>query len=443
MTSNNSTIVVPAIMQIEAFRHLRACTKQVLDAAPPSALCFGCPGTCDGGTTHHSLCRDNGEPMRYCCYQAAFHCEVSGIRSPRVACRREPIAMGRQTSGLRTYMEPMIRSLSADLAAALTHARLPTVTDTARDNQTLAQASRIQELYETFLAEMGLQARRLSALAQECADASHACDKDDTELQTVRSGSEQLQHLNHVHANLQTLAPEVISTLYLHRDCLPEFFGQNSPLVYFAERYASLTEVGGATDYFPCKGNHTDPEIGADGDGHLCFQGVGCRYFRGSGSSRVCRISQATRWHSPQPPWCPPRSAPYDPNTETRAAAVSYLAIGCIALGSNTSATWRRHRPTERGARATDHAHRRDRRESRSGEFRSGKSDGSRRRRRSDHTRDGPSTAGRRRHAADTVCYVGVLCPQPGKPIYPRGLPESRVERFNYSRHHRPRQPSP
>ena len=40
MISNTVAVNVPAIMQIEAFRHLRACTKAAVDAAPPSTLCL-------------------------------------------------------------------------------------------------------------------------------------------------------------------------------------------------------------------------------------------------------------------------------------------------------------------------------------------------------------------------------------------------------------------
>jgi hypothetical protein len=274
-------------------------------------------------------------------------CDIAATKQLSIArflesARQEWLAVANRlrwegSSGLRTYMEPMIRSLSADLAAALTHARLPTVTDTARDNQTLAQASRIQELYETFLAEMGLQARRLSALAQECADASHACDKDDTELQTVRTGSEQLQHLNHVHANLQTLAPEVISTLYLHRDCLPEFFGQNSPLVYFAERYASLTEVGGLLTTFRAKEITPTLKLEQMAMAIYASKASGADTFAEAAAAESAESVKPPGGTAPSPPGVPP-GVPYDPNTETRAAAVGHLAFGCIALGSNTSA---------------------------------------------------------------------------------------------------------
>ena len=183
-------------------------------------------------------------------------------------------------------MEPMLRNLSADLAAALSHARAPQIADTAH----AATPPRMQVLYERFLADMGLLARRLIALSLECADAAKAFEKGETELQTARIGVDHIQHLNQVHAKLQELSPEVINLLYLHRDCLPKFFGAGTPVVYFAERYASLTEVNSLQTKFRVK--EIPPTLSLEQLAmatYLRIQGNGSGHLRGNGNIRDCR----------------------------------------------------------------------------------------------------------------------------------------------------------
>ena len=273
--------------------------------------------------------------MRYCCNQAAFHCEVSGIRPPRVACRREPIAMGSKLGIADVYgtNDPQLvgglggRAHAREAAICDRHStRQPDIGPGKPYSGALRNLPGGNGAPSTAAqrARPGVRRRQPRLRQGRYRTADRA-----VRLRTAPAPKPRARQSPDVGArgNQYTL---------LSSDCLPEYFGQNTPLVYFAERYASLTEVGTLLATFRAKEITPTLKLEQMAMAIYASKAAGGDTFAEAAAAESAESAKPPGGTVPSLPGVPP-GAPSDPNTETRAAAVGYLAIGCIALGSNTS----------------------------------------------------------------------------------------------------------